>query len=319
MTIGLHLMQAGSLDLMRSDQDYGVAASETGDASYPRTATDAHGYRITITRQANRIASLDWTIDEFVYALSPPDRVVVVSENAYSRSFSNTWEFTEKYRPAVGGSAEAVLKADPDLVLGTSEQSSDFTDLLRGAGVPVFRMFVLFTKLDEVAQNLRLTGRLLGRDAEAESALQEFNAAVQRARTRRPPGTVAPRILGYAGQYSYGANTLFNDIVVTLGGVNVGAENGLLQYDTISSEQVLRWNPDWIVTGAGPGEAANVLRKALDDPAIRATAAAQRGQILVLENHVFLPISPFSTLILEALGDALYGAANPPVDQGTRQ
>ena len=150
-----------------------------------------------------------------------------------------------------------------------------------------------------------------GHDADASKVYQQFQRAVERARSRKPAGSPAPRILGYAGKYSYGDKTLFNDIVRTLGGINVGAENGLRGYDAINSEQVLRWNPDWIVTGAGPGQSDAVLRKALADPAIRATTAAQRGQIVILENRVFLPISPFTALILEALGDALY-RNNPP-------
>lgn len=201
---------------------------------------------------------------------------------------------------------ETVLKRDPNLVLDSGEGSADFSDIMRGARIPVFRVFTLFTTLDEVERTILLTGYLTGHDAEARSAHDEFQAAITRAVARKPAGAPAPRILGYGGRYSYGDLTLFNDIVQTIGGVNVGAENGLHGYDAISTEQIVRWNPEWIVAGASRGDSAMVLRRLLDDPAIGTTTAAEKGQILVLDNNVFLPMSPFTTLLIEALSRALY-------------
>ncbi len=86
----------------------------------------------------------------------------------------------------------------------------------------------------------------------------------------------------------------------------MAAQNGLTGYDAISTEQVLLWNPDWIVAGAGQGTTDAVLRRLLDDPAIGATRAAQTNRILVFEHHVFLSMSPFTVLILDALSKALY-------------
>ena len=36
---------------------------------------------------------------------------------------------------------------------------------------------------------------------------------------------------------------------------------------------------------------------------------AQNGHVVVLENNVFMPMSPYTTLVLEAIGNVLYGAA----------
>jgi|GEM_PF-4114150 len=100
----------------------------------------------------------------------------------------------------------------------------------------------------------------------------------------------APRILGFGGRYSYGDQTLFHDIVRAIGAVNVGAEHGLHGYDMISTEQILRWDPEWIVSGAAKGKSPETLQRLMEDPAVRLTTAAGKGQILVFENHVFLPV-----------------------------
>ena len=41
-------------------------------------------------------------------------------------------------------------------------------------------------------------------------------------------------------------------------------------------------------------------------PAIRLTTAARKGQIIVFEHKVFLAMSPFTRLTLDALSEALY-------------
>src|SRR6185295_18281535 len=108
---------------------------------------DAEGYELRITKPAGRISSQYWSIDEFVYSIVPPQNVVSVSESAYDHSYSNVYPWAELYHPAITADPEAVLKLQPDLLLISSSGRADFTDLLRKAGAPAFRMFTEFTSL----------------------------------------------------------------------------------------------------------------------------------------------------------------------------
>lgn len=312
LAFGLHLGQAytGPFWLPRAGGDYGLPGFETGSPAYPRQVVDAEGNQLKIERPPRTFAATDWEIEEFLYSVVPPEKIVGVSGAAYNRTYSNVYQFAEKYRPAVVGTispnAELVVKADPELVITTPEQVNVF-NILKGAGVPAYRMFTQFRKLDEIARNILLVGYISGHDQEARRVYDDFQAAVARAKRRKPAGAASPRVLGYQFVYSYGRETLFNDIVETVGGINVGAEHGLRLYDAVNSEQVLRWDPDWIVTGANRGESDQTLRRLLSDPALRLTAAARNGRILVLDMNVFLPRSPFTARMLAALGDALWG------------
>lgn len=308
LAFGLHLVQAhaGKFEGTRLTAFRGQAGFSIGREEYPRIATDTRGYTVTVARPAHRIASQYWSVDEYVYSVAPPGDVVSVSSSAYERSMSNVYEWAEKYRPAVAENPEILIRLDPELVMAGGEGSADFSDILRNAGLPVFRVFTMFTTLDEVGKTILLTGYLTGHDAESNRAYREFQAAVERAGARKPRGAPHARILGFGGRYSYGDRTLFHDIVRALGAVNVGAEHGLHGYDAISTEQVLRWDPEWIVSGSAKGKSAETLQRFLDDPAIRLTTAARKGQILVFENHVFLPMSPFTVLLLDALSESIY-------------
>src|SRR5215510_4197595 len=73
------------LTVPRVSASYGGSGFTTGDAAYPRTATDAENYALTIARPTRRISSEYWSIDEYVYSVSQPQYVVSVSESAYDR------------------------------------------------------------------------------------------------------------------------------------------------------------------------------------------------------------------------------------------
>ena len=128
-----------------------------------------------------------------------------------------------------------------------------------------------------------------------------------RAVARKPAGIRPPRVLGLGGTYGYGSQTLMADILRVLGAENIAATNGMVGYDRVTDEHIVRWNPEWIVAGADRGQVAAVRERLLANPAIAATQAAQRRQIVVLDNNVFLPLSPFAAAFVDALSLALYG------------
>jgi iron complex transport system substrate-binding protein len=241
-----------------------------------------------------------------VYSVTPPDRVVAVSESAYLPNISNVYREVQKFRPVIATDPERVLRLDPDLLLVSNNSRADFCALARSTHAPIYRVFTTFTTLAQVAETIRLTGYLTGEDEAAAREVNRFWGEIERAKGRRKSGVRPPRILGFSGHSSYGTETLFDDVVRTLGGINVGAEGGLKGYDAINSEQIVRWNPEWIVAGADRGKTGQVLASLMADPAIAITPAARAGHILVLEFNVFLPTSPFTTMLVNAIAEAIY-------------
>lgn len=302
-----HLTPADGRRLLEWSEGPGSPVIRTGSLDYPRTAVDSGGYVVRVARPARRIASQYWAIDEYVYSIVPPQHVVAVSESAYLKSVSNVYQYVERFHPAIASDPERVLRLDADLLMVADSSRPDFCAIVRDAQIPIYRAFTTFTTLRQIAETIRVTGYLTGEEAAATEAVKRFWTAIEAAKARRRPGAPRPRILGFGGQSTYGRSTLFDDIVRTLGGVNVGAAGGLQGYAEVSSEQIARWNPEWIVTGSAPGKARETLAAMLADPGIALTQAAQSGHILVLENHVFLPMSPFTTLLVTAMAEALYG------------
>jgi cobalamin transport system substrate-binding protein len=290
---------------------YGDPRVRITSPTYPRHAVGADDIDVTMHTTARRIVSQSWTADEFLYSLVPPQRIVGVSESAYRDQFSNVYELARRYRPVVANDPERVLRANADLVLTPVDSRSDIPGLLRAAGIPVYRMYTMFTTLTSIEDHIRLVGYLTGEDARADAEILRFRGVVAQAAARRPAGTRAPRVLGLGGIYSYGSQTLFTDIMRVLGAENVAATNGLVGYDRVTDEHIVRWNPEWIVAGADRGTVDAVRERLLASPAVAATDAARRGQVVVLENHVFLPLSPFTAALVDALSLAFYGGGRP--------
>jgi iron complex transport system substrate-binding protein len=301
----------GGLQLPLAPKGDGDPRIRMGSHAFPRRATDSDEVTITIARPTHRIISQYWSIDEYVYTVVPPQDVLAVSESAYVKDISNVIAQIERFHPTVATDPERVLALDPDLMIVSSNGRADYTSLARSSGVPVYRMQTMFTTLDQVEQNIRLVGYITGQDESAEREAVRFHDAIEKAAALRPANAPKPRILGLGGHYSYGKETLFQDIVTRLGGINVGAENGLVGYDSVNFEQIIRWDPEWIIAGASTGQTKQMLAKLMADPAIALTQAAKNGHIVVIENRVFLPMSPFTSVFVQAIASAVCG---PPPD-----
>jgi iron complex transport system substrate-binding protein len=295
----------------RPYQGYGNPAVRTELNRYPRRATGADDVQVQIDRPARRIVSQGSHSDEYLYSVVPPESVVGVSETAYEPRLSNVYAHVQRHTPIVASDPERVLLANPDLVFTPQSARADIPNLLRRAGVPVYRIYTMFETLASIEDHIRLTGYLTGDDERAEREVRRFRNAIDRAAGRRPRHMRSPRVLGLGGTYSYGTKTLFTDILRTLGAQNVAAAHGLVGYDRATDEQIVRWDPEWIVTGADRDSIARARARLLTAPALAATSAGRSGRIVVLDNRVFLPLSPFTSQLVEALADALYGGGQP--------
>jgi iron complex transport system substrate-binding protein len=299
--------QADSDRAARPGTGFGNPAIRIQSEQYPRQAIDSDSFVVRIARPARRIVSQYWALDEYVYSIVPPERVVAVSATAYVEAVSNVYTYVQQFHPAVATDPERVLRLDPDLLMVSDSSRADFCAIVRTSGVPIYRTFTAFATLSQVAAAIRLTGYLTGEDRTARVEEQRFWNEIRRAQAKRRDSTRHPRILGLGGMFSYGSGTLFDDIVHTLGGRNVGAEGGLEGYNEVNGEQIVRWNPEWIIAGADKGQSKQVLSRLLADPEVSLTQAAKQGHIVVFENNIFLPMSPFTRLFVSALAEALYG------------
>ena len=279
----------------------------TGGREFPRTATDAGGAELILPAPPQRIASQALATDHLLFATVPHERIVAVSQFAIDSSYSNIAGIVRQLSVAIASDTESVLRLRPDLFFASHRARADHVDLLRAAGTPVFRVRTLYENLEQVKAALRLVGYLTGEDEAAAVKIAWIEEQVRAARSLRPPGAPKLRVLVLtAFSYSYGQGSLLEDMIEKLGEINVGSEQGLSSYEKIGSEQIAAWNPDWIISGANPGEEKTLRRRLLGDAGVAATTAGKTGQVLVVENRFFASMSHHAVHLMRQLAEAMY-------------
>lgn len=282
------------------------------DDPFPRTVADDRGHTMTIPSPPQRIASHEMTVEENLFAVVEESRIVTVSRKAFDARYSNMAAKVERLGLPTSEEPETVLRLRPELILAGSHARAEWVDLLRYSGAPIYRADNSMMKLADLERLVLRIDDLIGTDDRAAEVAAAFRDRLERVRALQTASSVErPRILGYNGSMSYsnGGEMLFHDIVTLLGGVNVGADQGLEACSGILSEQIAAWDPEWIVTGAGPGQSEPLRQALMSDPGVAMTTAVRTGQILILPNNVFLTMSHPVIELVEDMVAALYPEA----------
>lgn len=289
----------------------------TASSGFPREVVDGAGRHLRLAALPRRIVSQTLGTDELLFAMIDRSRIVGVSTLARDPAYSNVVDQAERLGAPAITNAEQVLSLRPDLVFVASFSRAELVTVVEQGGAPVYR-FANFDRLEDIKANIRRLGEAVGADAEAArlvTTMEERLAAVaaRRARATGPP----PRVLSWSPSgFTAGVGTTFDDIVRAAGAVNVVSEHGLKGFPQLSAEQVLAWQPDFILVGVNPGERETVLRALKENPAIAATRAMRSGRLVFMENRALLSVSHFVVDAVEALAAAIEAPVTAPDTAG---
>lgn len=246
-----------------------------------------------------RVVSLNLCTDELLLLLAGRERIAAVSDLAGDPLYSPARELARGL-PQTHGSAEEVLRLDPDLVLA-SRFSPPFTlELLRDAGIPVVQIGQP-NSLDESRLNLRAVAAALNLQAEGEALLARFEARLEAAaaKARTLPGKRG--LVLQARGYTHGAGSLIGEILALAGIDNIAAELGYTGWAQIPLETLLRQQPEVIVIESQGAEDRSLATQLLRHPALDSLQA----EIVRVPERYWACGSPFLAGALERIVAAL--------------
>jgi iron complex transport system substrate-binding protein len=274
-------------------------------SGYPRLLSDSSGARIIINAPPRRIVSQTLGTDEILLAICSPERIAGLSHYALDPRYSNVAEQARSISARPVRSAEDILSLNPDLIFVASYSRAEIVELLRSAGAPVFR-FSDFSTVESIKANIRAVAYAVGEESRGQELIEWMEREIQFARARIVPGR-SPRLISYDpwSGTAAGADTLFDDMVRLIGAINVVAEQGLRGFPKISDEQILKWQPDFIVIGAEAGEFDQARRQLLQKVAV----ASSRARIIAIEYRRLLAVSHYIVLGIRELAEGIYGEA----------
>ena len=264
-----------------------------------RLITDMAGRKVRIPDHLQRVYGMSPTATILLYTLSP-DRLVGWN---YQAEPAEKAFLEERFRalPVIGGwfgrsntgNLEEIVKSHPDAMLSMGDPAADkIADRVQQqTGIPVI---VLNGELTSSPATYRFAGNLLetpGRAAEladyCQRVLHEVATMVKTipaGRRRRYFYAEGPKGLETEPGTSWHCETLN-----FAGGVNVASIPSQPGYGhtNVSMEQLLRWNPDLIITGYERGANSGVYRTIRQDTVWSLLGAVKRGEVFEAPQYPF--------------------------------
>lgn len=283
-------------------------ATGQSSVSYPLTVKDQAGHTVTISKQPVHIASTTEGTDEILTGLVPKKDIALVTAQASQPDYSNVASLVKGIPSISSVSAEQVIAVHPDLVLMASYNTQGVVQQIEQAGSPVYE-FANFNSVAEIEQNIKVLGKLVNEPAKASQMVrmvQQKIAAVQKAVAGQPK----PTVLDY-GSYGYaaGSGTTIQDIITDAGGVNAAV--GLHGWSAITTEEVVKLNPDVIIDTT---DDAAFKQKLLNNPALQSVKAIADHHVYILSGADLGSVSQYIYRAVEDVAKVLHPTANIPTN-----
>ncbi|EYR82114.1 ABC transporter substrate-binding protein [Shinella sp. 838] len=304
------------------------------EVTYPLTVKDAFDREITIPAQPKAVL-LGSGFDLVALSLIHPNPVSILAGWSSDMQGDNPEiyaRFKEKFPeivdvPVIGAngalSFETMLSLKADLAIlanwqADTELGKQAIDYLEKMGVPVVVVDFNSNALKNTAGTMRLLGKVLNREEQANAFADFYDARVKRIRDRvaqhpEPGPTVLMDAFPNPEKccYAYGTGGLGAFIAIT-GSRNI-AESLPAQGGIVSSEFIIAANPDVYIATASPGgtyssfsvgpgvaaeEARETLARAVKAPILSDLKAVKDGRVHGLWN--FFNTVPLNVLAAEA-------------------
>ena len=286
----------------------GAAAETTasGEVSGPVSVTDMLGREITLERPAARVVALTPSDCEILFAIGAGD--TLVGRGEYCDYPAEVLDV-----PAVQSGAETnieeILALEPQLlIMSAMSQTEEQAAQLEAAGVQV-----VISDAQDIAgvyTAIEMIGKLMGRDESAAEVIENMKttfAEIEEKSAGDGSKTIYFEVspLEY-GLYTAGAHTFMDEVANMLGVKNCFAD--VEGWSAISEEQVLKRNPDYIMTitmyyGEGPTPEEEILGRAGWE---NVTAVKNRAILNLVDNELSRP-APRLADGAKKLYDFVYG------------
>ncbi|MCQ2528720.1 MAG: ABC transporter substrate-binding protein [Saccharofermentans sp.] len=278
-----------------------VGAEVSGNASYPMTVVDQAGREVTIESEPQRLVSSYYITSSLFIALGIDDRIVGIESEPYKR---NIYELSAPELldlPWVGSPKdfdfEACVALEPDLVV-LPLRLSDVADKLEKLDIDV-----LLVNPENEAGLIAMT-ELVATATNTSERGQELIAFIERVKTvlNDSLGDAQPVSVYLTGNSDFLSTSpkgmYQSDMIALAGGKNVAAEIDDTYWVEVSYEQVLVWNPQYIILAAN---AEYDVDSVMNDESLSICDAVINGNVYKLPAEAEAWDSPVPGTILGSL------------------
>ena len=268
---------------------------------YPVTVTDHAGREVVIEEEPEKLVSGYYISTSLLIALDLDERLVGIEAKANKRAIYALSAPELIDLPNVGTAKEFDLEGcaalEPDLVILPIKLKSA-VETLEGLGIDV--LLVNPENQELLTGMIHMIAAATNTEDKAAELLN-FTAAQESFLADALAGAETPSVYlaGNSSFLSTAGNAMYqSDMIRLAGGVNVAAEIADTYWVEIDYEQLLTWNPEYIILAS---DAAYTVEDVLADPNLADCAAVANGNVYQLPNKAEAWDSPVPSGILGAL------------------
>ena len=226
-----------------------------------RTITDSTGRTVTIPETVESIVCVNVGALRYTCYMQAQDLVVGVEDYEQEPTMSRLYNYANfdqfSSLPVIGSNGEhypeAIISANPDVIIMSAAESKDADDLQDKTGIPVVVVPGSDTTLDDNAyETIRLMGEVYGKEDRAEELTNYLDSIKADLETRTADIPDADKPTVYVGGVSFKGHHGFEGTEANYGPFvlihanNLADTTGQSGAFDIDTEQVLAWDPDVI-------------------------------------------------------------------------
>ena len=252
-------------------------AACTREAAPRAPESDDFGDPIVVKAAPKRVVSLNPATTDLIFALGAGNRLVGRTHwDLYPPEAVRVPDLGSGIRPNV----EVVLGARPDLViLYASNDNRAAASALRTAGVNTLSLKI--DRIDDFHRAAKTISRLLGDSLRGITVSDSVKRTLARVR-QETSSQAKPSVFWHiwdAPVITIGRGSYMNELIEIAGGTNIYGDMAEAS-GTVSIEDVLRRNPQFIITGP---EGASKIKS---DPRWSEAPAVKAGRVLVVDTAI---------------------------------
>ena len=270
-------------------------------AHYPVTVTDHAGREVVIEDEPQKLVSGYYISTSLLIALDLDEKLVGIEAKADKRAIYRLAAPELIELPNVGTAKEFDLEGcvalEPDLVILPLKLKSA-VETLEALGIDV--LLVNPENQELLTQMINMIAAATNTEDKAQQLL-DFTVAQEAYLAQTLAGAETPSVYlaGNSSMLSTAGDAMYqSDMIRLAGGVNVAAEIEDTYWVEISYEQLLTWDPEYIILAS---DASYTVEDVLADPNLANCTAVMNGNVYQLPNKAEAWDSPVPSGILGAL------------------
>lgn len=272
---------------------------------YPLTIKDATGAELTFDKAPERIVSTSPSETEILFALGLGDKIYGVSDY-------DNYPKEALAKPKVGGvtkpNEEAIIAAEPDLVIGGISMKGDIAEKFRGLDLKLYKTEP--KKVEDVLNNILQIGKMTDKQREAEALVAQMKEDIQYVKEKAAGLKQVDKkkvYIEFSPGWTVGKGEFMDELITMAGGLNIASDTE--GWNAIDEEKVIQDNPEVILYTAGRVD--DKTGKSIDELITSRSGwekitAIQEGRLHAIDGDIVSRPGPRITEALKNIAESIY-------------